>query len=66
MATELVLCVPTAQPVDVDARGSATTSTGSQMAAVERIRELTASEDRGWLAGMPWHTYVPARLEALA
>src|SRR6185369_7696759 len=28
--------------------------------------ELTASEDRDWLAGTPWHKYVPARIEALA
>jgi anaerobic selenocysteine-containing dehydrogenase len=27
--------------------------------------ELTASEDRDWLAGTPWHKYTPARLEAL-
>jgi formate dehydrogenase len=27
--------------------------------------ELTASEDRDWLAGTPWHKHVPARLEAL-
>jgi len=28
--------------------------------------ELTASEDRDWLAGTPWHKYVPARIEAVA
>jgi len=28
--------------------------------------ELTASEDRDWLAGTPWHKHVPARLEALS
>jgi len=27
--------------------------------------ELTASGDRDWLAGTPWHKYTPARLEAL-
>jgi formate dehydrogenase len=27
--------------------------------------ELTASEDRDWLAGTPWHKYVPARIEAV-
>jgi anaerobic selenocysteine-containing dehydrogenase len=27
--------------------------------------ELTASEDRDWLAGTPWHKYTPARVEAL-
>jgi anaerobic selenocysteine-containing dehydrogenase len=25
--------------------------------------ELTASEDRDWLAGTPWHKHVPARVE---
>jgi anaerobic selenocysteine-containing dehydrogenase len=25
--------------------------------------ELTASDERDWLAGTPWHKYVPARLE---
>lgn len=28
--------------------------------------ELTASEDRDWLAGTPWHKHVRARIEALA
>jgi anaerobic selenocysteine-containing dehydrogenase len=28
--------------------------------------ELTASEDRDWLAGTPWHKHVAARVEALA
>jgi anaerobic selenocysteine-containing dehydrogenase len=28
--------------------------------------ELTAGEDRDWLAGTPWHKHVPARVEALA
>ncbi len=28
--------------------------------------ELTASEDRDWLAGTPWHKHVPARVEAVA
>jgi len=27
--------------------------------------ELTASEDRDWLAGTPWHKHTPARIEAL-
>ena len=27
--------------------------------------ELTAGEDRDWLAGTPWHKYTPAHLEAL-
>ena len=26
--------------------------------------ELTASADRDWLAGTPWHKHVPARVEA--
>jgi hypothetical protein len=25
--------------------------------------DLTASEDRDWLAGTPWHKHVPARVE---
>jgi anaerobic selenocysteine-containing dehydrogenase len=28
--------------------------------------ELTATEDRDWLAGTPWHKHVPARVEAVA
>ncbi len=27
--------------------------------------ELTASEDRDWLAGTPWHKHVPARVEPI-
>jgi len=27
--------------------------------------ELTASEDRDWLAGTPWHKHTPARIEAI-
>jgi formate dehydrogenase len=27
--------------------------------------ELTASEDRDWLAGTPWHKHVAARVEAI-
>ena len=27
--------------------------------------ELTASEDRDWIAGTPWHKHVAARVEAL-
>ena len=27
--------------------------------------ELTASEDRDWLAGTPWHKHVAARIEAI-
>jgi anaerobic selenocysteine-containing dehydrogenase len=28
--------------------------------------ELTASEDRDWIAGTPWHKHVRAQLEAVA
>ena len=28
--------------------------------------ELTAVEDRDWLAGTPWHKHVPARIEAVS
>src|SRR5205807_756271 len=28
--------------------------------------ELTASEDRDWLTGTPWHKHVKARIEAVA
>ena len=27
--------------------------------------ELTATDDRDWLAGTPWHKHVPARVEAV-
>ena len=30
------------------------------------LNELTASEDRDWVAGTPWHKHVPARIEAVA
>lgn len=29
------------------------------------VNELTSGEDRDWLAGTPWHKFVPARVEAL-
>ena len=29
------------------------------------VNELTASEDRDFLAGTPWHKHVPAQLERL-
>jgi anaerobic selenocysteine-containing dehydrogenase len=29
------------------------------------LNELTASEDRDWLAGTPWHKYTPARVVAV-
>ena len=28
--------------------------------------ELTASEDRDWFAGTPWHKHVRARVEAIS
>jgi anaerobic selenocysteine-containing dehydrogenase len=36
---------------------------GGAVAAGVAPNELTASEDRDWLAGTPWHKHVPARLE---
>ncbi len=30
------------------------------------LNELTATGDRDWIAGTPWHKHVPARVEALA
>jgi anaerobic selenocysteine-containing dehydrogenase len=36
-----------------------------QLAGVA-LNELTASEDRDWLAGTPWHKHTPARVERLA
>jgi hypothetical protein len=29
------------------------------------LNELTAGEDRDWLAGTPWHKYTPARVVAV-
>ena len=28
--------------------------------------ELTSSADRDWIAGTPWHKFVPARLEKVS
>ncbi len=39
---------------------------GSRVAHGVAPNELTASEDRDWLAGTPWHKHVRARIEALA
>jgi anaerobic selenocysteine-containing dehydrogenase len=41
---------------------------GDGQATVHGIapNELTASEDRDWLAGTPWHKHVPARIEPVA
>jgi anaerobic selenocysteine-containing dehydrogenase len=38
---------------------------GERIATGVSPNELTASEDRDWLAGTPWHKYTPARVEAL-
>ncbi len=37
---------------------------GGKVAAGVSPNELTAAEDRDWVAGTPWHKSVPARLEA--
>ncbi len=42
-----------------------TTEGGREVAGVAP-NELTASEDRDWLAGTPWHKHVRARIEAVA
>ena len=39
------------------------TENGQLMAPGIAPNELTASEDRDWLAGTPWHKHVPARIE---
>ena len=41
-----------------DSRGAATVTGAAP-------NELTASEDRDWFAGTPWHKHVPARVEAV-
>jgi len=38
---------------------------GTRVSAGAAPNELTASEDRDWLAGTPWHKHVPARVEAV-
>ena len=43
-----------------------TSDTGERIQTGVAPNELTASEDRDWLAGTPWHKHVPARIEALA
>jgi anaerobic selenocysteine-containing dehydrogenase len=43
-----------------------TTRDGERVRTGAAPNELTASEDRDWLAGTPWHKHVPARIEALA
>jgi anaerobic selenocysteine-containing dehydrogenase len=39
---------------------------GSRIVHGAAPNELTASEDRDWFAGTPWHKHVRARVEALA
>lgn len=39
------------------------TESGQLVAPGIAPNELTASEDRDWLAGTPWHKHVPARIE---
>jgi anaerobic selenocysteine-containing dehydrogenase len=41
------------------------TDTGGRAQAGIAPNELTASEDRDWLAGTPWHKHVAARIEAV-
>jgi len=43
-----------------------TTEGGERIQTGVAPNELTASEDRDWLAGTPWHKHVPARIETLA
>ena len=43
-----------------------TTEDGERIQTGVAPNELTASEDRDWLAGTPWHKHVAARIEALA
>ena len=43
-----------------------TTDAGDRVQTGVAPNELTASEDRDWLAGTPWHKHVAARIEALA
>ncbi len=39
---------------------------GSEVVRGVAPNELTASEDRDWLAGTPWHKHVAARVEAIS
>ncbi len=43
-----------------------TTDSGERIQTGVAPNELTATEDRDWLAGTPWHKHVAARIEALA
>lgn len=40
-------------------------ASGAREVAGIAPNELTASEDRDWVAGTPWHKHTPARIEAL-
>src|SRR6266508_3665312 len=40
-------------------------TTGAPVVTGAAPNELTASEDRDWFAGTPWHKHVPARVEAV-
>ncbi|MGB8332225.1 MAG: molybdopterin-dependent oxidoreductase [Polyangiales bacterium] len=42
-----------------------TSSHGNRVQTGVAPNELTASEDRDWLAGTPWHKHVAARIEAI-
>ena len=51
------LSLPNGLGLDYDAGDGVTLRVGVS------VNELTASEDRDFLAGTPWHKHVPARLE---
>ncbi len=38
---------------------------GARQVTGVSLNELTAGEDRDWLAGTPWHKHTPARIEAV-
>jgi anaerobic selenocysteine-containing dehydrogenase len=43
-----------------------TTEAGERVQTGVAPNELTATEDRDWLAGTPWHKHVAARIEVIA
>ena len=51
------ISLPNGLGLDYPAEDGASVVTGAAP------NELTASEDRDWIAGTPWHKHVPARLE---
>jgi anaerobic selenocysteine-containing dehydrogenase len=53
------LSLPNGLGLDYDAGDGVTLRVGVS------VNELTASEDRDFLAGTPWHKHVPARLERI-